>query len=144
MSRAWIRIACFFTMFTLAACVMEADEMPAPVAGEMEARSFTESSAPELEPDQTLDQQATPCSSGAASEQLLGQHPELAASDLEPGVASGRCPSGCYEANVACTGFILWNSCWCNHCPTGGWWVGGACIGGYQWSCGDQIAPQRD
>jgi hypothetical protein len=53
--------------------------------------------------------------------------------------AQSRCPVGCYEANVACTGFLLWNTCWCRTdgrtCPTGGWWVGGACIGFWQLGC---------
>jgi hypothetical protein len=46
------------------------------------------------------------------------------------------CPPGCYAANVACTLGLLWNTCWCNDCPQGGWWVGGVCVGGWELNCG--------
>jgi hypothetical protein len=56
-----------------------------------------------------------------------------------PVPAPPRCPVGCYEANVACTGFLLWNTCWCRTdgrtCPTGGWWVGGVCLGFWNLGC---------
>lgn len=49
------------------------------------------------------------------------------------------CPAGCYEANVACTPPILWNTCWCYSggmsCPTGSWWIGGVCVGLWQLGC---------
>jgi hypothetical protein len=46
------------------------------------------------------------------------------------------CAPGCYVANVACTMPLLWNTCWCNDCPEPGWWVGGACVGGWELGCG--------
>jgi hypothetical protein len=53
--------------------------------------------------------------------------------------APAGCPWGCFEANVACWGFVLWNTCWCPSglmiCPTGGRWVGGACIGFWEIGC---------
>lgn len=52
---------------------------------------------------------------------------------------TGRCPLGCHEANVACTGFFSWDSCWCpsggKSCPAGGWWLSGACVGYWQLGC---------
>jgi hypothetical protein len=54
-------------------------------------------------------------------------------------VPAQRCPWPCYEANVACTGFLLWNTCWCPRggrtCPEGGWWVGGVCFGYWNLGC---------
>jgi hypothetical protein len=50
-----------------------------------------------------------------------------------------KCPPGCAESNVACVGFVLFNTCWCpgpnGHCPEGGWWPAGACIGGWVNQC---------
>jgi hypothetical protein len=84
---------------------------------------------------------------GFISEALLNQNSYYYGERNQPArlendtivLASGRCPVGCYEANVACTGFLLWNTCWCPNngrtCPTGGWWVGGACLGAWQLGC---------
>ena len=52
--------------------------------------------------------------------------------------ATSNCPWGCYEANVACTGLIMWNTCWCPtngmYCPNN-WWAAGVCIGYWQLTC---------
>jgi nucleoid-associated protein YgaU len=49
-----------------------------------------------------------------------------------------KCPTseGCYEANVRCTGAVLWNTCWCPRWGSGdcqvdglGSWPAGVCIG---------------
>jgi len=49
------------------------------------------------------------------------------------------CPWGCYEANVACTVGLLWNTCWCRQngrtCPVAGWWVAGPCLGYWKHGC---------
>lgn len=54
-------------------------------------------------------------------------------------VAQQRCPSGCYAANVACTGFLLWCACWCPAdgaiCLQGGWWLCGGCFGFWHLGC---------
>jgi hypothetical protein len=50
-----------------------------------------------------------------------------------------QCPPECYAASVACSGALLWNTCWCPNagqvCPEGGWWVGGVCVGLWQNDC---------
>lgn len=54
-------------------------------------------------------------------------------------LANGRCPLDCQEGNVACTGFILWSTCWCPKqglvCPEGGWWASGGCFGAWKDDC---------
>ena|SRR5438034_3671613 len=49
------------------------------------------------------------------------------------------CPYGCYEANVACTPPVLWNTCWCTSggvtCPSSGYWAAGVCLGGWLLGC---------
>jgi hypothetical protein len=65
--------------------------------------------------------------------------PAFAAPSGPPAAAQNRCPELCVEASVACTAFILWNTCWCpmggGTCPNGAWWVGGVCIGGWIDTC---------
>jgi hypothetical protein len=50
-----------------------------------------------------------------------------------------RCPPGCVPLTVACTGAILWCSCYCSSggqfCPDSGWWVCGGCVGFWQNGC---------
>jgi hypothetical protein len=47
----------------------------------------------------------------------------------------GRCPPGCYEANHACYGLLVFNTCWCpepgfRDCQwDGGDWLAGLCFG---------------
>lgn len=49
-----------------------------------------------------------------------------------------RCPSPCYEANVACAGAVVWNTCWCpkngSYCPTN-MWPAGVCVGFWWLGC---------
>jgi hypothetical protein len=67
-----------------------------------------------------------------------GQYTQAEAGVVIP-TQTRRCPVGCFESNVACTGFLLWNTCWCQSggstCPTGGWWLAGGCIGFWQHGC---------
>jgi hypothetical protein len=41
--------------------------------------------------------------------------------------------------SVACTGVVLWCSCFCQTpdglCPDGGWWACGPCLGVWQNGC---------
>lgn len=50
-----------------------------------------------------------------------------------------RCPIGCHEANVACLGGLMFNTCWCQRgggeCPEGGWWIAGPCLGFWILGC---------
>src|SRR5262245_49438819 len=68
-----------------------------------------------------------------ATPQTLEPDDASASFEVSPqtNASAPRCPAGCYEANVSCTGFLLWNACFCfqegRQCAQGGWWVGGGC-----------------
>lgn len=69
-----------------------------------------------------------------------GQYARLRTGIIVP--AQSRCPPGCYEANVACYGFLMFNTCWCPangdpsfECPVGDRWVAGPCLGFWENGC---------
>lgn len=102
--------------------------------------AVTTSSASIVGPAELENQSTTPaCEEGLSDSSRDGQPEHDAVMTSGVASAAGRCPIGCYEANVACTGFVLWNACFCwsggQHCPAGGWWVAGGCLGGWQVGC---------